>query len=132
MLHDFKAFALRGNVIDMAVGFVIGVAFGKVVSSFVNNIIMPPIGMIIGGVDFADLKIILKNQTIDSTGKVIPEVSIDYGIFINTVIDFIIIAAAIFLAVKAMEMARKKERAASPLTKEQQLLTEIRDVLKSK
>ncbi len=110
MFKEFKEFAMRGNVVDMAVGIIIGAAFGKIVSSFVNDVLMPPIGLLLGGVDFSALKIILKEN-----------VSINYGVFINTVIDFIIIAFAIFLVVKAINKMKRKEvppPPAAPTTKE--------------
>jgi large conductance mechanosensitive channel len=137
MLQEFKAFAMRGNVVDMAVGIVIGGAFGKIVSSLVTNVIMPPIGAITGGVDFKNLEIVLKEATVDAAGKPVPAVAIGYGVFINTVIDFVIIAFAIFMVVKLMSFARKKQAepaAAAPLppTKEEQLLGEIRDILKAR
>jgi large conductance mechanosensitive channel len=135
MLKEFKDFAMRGNVVDMAVGIIIGGAFGKIVSSFVADVIMPPIGLLIGGVDFTDLKLTLKDAIIDATGAVTTEaVTINYGNFIQTAIDFIIIAFAIFMMVKAMNSMKKKEEAAPAAppapTKEETLLTEIRDLLK--
>jgi large conductance mechanosensitive channel len=135
MLKEFKDFAMRGNVIDMAVGIVIGGAFGKIVSSFVADVIMPPLGLLIGGVDFTDLKITLKDAVIDASGTVTAEmVSINYGSFIQTAVDFIIIAFAIFMVVKGMNSLKKKEVAAPAAppapTKEEVLLTEIRDLLK--
>lgn len=137
ILQEFKAFAMRGNVVDMAVGIVIGGAFGKIVSSLVANVIMPPIGVITGGVDFKNLEIVLKEATVDAAGKPVPAVAIGYGVFINTVIDFVIIAFAIFMVVKLMNFARKKQAepaaaAPPPPTKEQQLLGEIRDILKAR
>ena len=130
MMKEFKEFAMRGNVIDMAVGIVIGAAFGKIVSSFVNDVLMPPIGMLLGGVDFSDLMITLK----DAIGET-PAVVIKYGQFVNTVLDFIIVAFAIFMVVKAMNTLKKKEEeapAAPPKpSNEEVLLTEIRDSLKS-
>jgi large conductance mechanosensitive channel len=132
-LQEFKAFAMRGNVVDMAVGIVIGSAFGKIVSSLVADVIMPPIGWITGGVDFGNLKIVLKSATMDAAGKIVPEVAVSYGMLVNAIIDFIIIALAIFVVVKAMNAAKKKEPAPiPPPTKEEQLLGEIRDILKSK
>jgi len=115
MFKEFKAFAMRGNVVDMAVGIVIGGAFGKIVSSFVNDVIMPPIGMLLGGVDFSELMITLKQAVGDA-----PAVAISYGKFVNTVIDFIIIAFAIFMVVKGMNKMKKKDEApaAVPTTKE--------------
>jgi large conductance mechanosensitive channel len=136
MMKEFKDFAMRGNVVDMAVGIVIGGAFGKIVSSFVADVIMPPIGLLIGGVDFTDLKITIKEAVVDAAGAVTTEaVSINYGNFIQTAIDFIIIAFAIFMVIKAMNSLKKKEEAAPPPpppgpTKEETLLTEIRDLLK--
>lgn len=129
LIKEFKTFAMRGNVVDMAVGIIIGGAFGKIVSSFVSDIIMPPIGMLIGGVDFKDLAYVLK----EASGE-IPAVTISYGNFIQTVIDFIIIAFAIFMVIKGMNSLKKKEEEvpSSPPapTKEQELLSEIRDLLK--
>ena len=115
MFKEFKAFAMRGNVVDMAVGIIIGGAFGKIISSFVNDVIMPPIGMLLGGVDFSNLMITLKQAVGDA-----PAVAISYGKFVNTVIDFIIIAFAIFMVVKGMNKMKKKEEApaAVPTTKE--------------
>ncbi len=133
MISEFKAFALRGNVLDLAVGVVIGAAFGKIVTSLVNDLIMPPIGLITGGVDFADLKWVLKPaNNADPTHK-IAEVAIQYGAFINTLIQFIIIAFAIFVLVKAINrMSRKEEAKPSAPTADVVLLTEIRDLLKTK
>ena len=130
LIQEFKAFASRGNVIDMAVGIIIGAAFGKIVSSFVGDVIMPPIGLILGGVDFSDLAVTLKAAEGD-----IPAVVIAYGKFIQTIIDFLIISFAIFMGLKAINTLKKKqeEEAAAPAgpTKDQELLTEIRDLLKS-
>lgn len=131
IISEFKAFAMRGNVVDMAIGIILGAAFGKIVSSLVNDIIMPPIGLLIGGVDFTDLSIVLKKAVGET-----PAVSINYGVFIQMVIDFLIVAFAIFMAVKAMNSMKKKQEAAPAAppapTKEEILLTEIRDLLKSK
>ena len=131
MMSEFKKFAMRGNVVDMAVGIVIGAAFGKIVSSIVNDVIMPPIGMLLGGVDFNDLMITLK----EAVGET-PAVVLKYGAFVNTVLDFLIVAFAIFMVIKGMNALKKKEEAAPPVppkpTKEEVLLTEIRDVLKSR
>ena len=127
LLKEFKAFASRGNVIDMAVGIIIGAAFGKIVSSFVADVIMPPIGIILGGVNFSDLSIVLQAAQGDT-----PSVVIAYGKFIQTIIDFTIIAFAIFMGVKAINRLKRKEEAAPPApTKEQELLSEIRDLLKA-
>ncbi len=129
MLKEFKAFAMRGNVIDMAVGIVIGAAFGKIVASLVNDVIMPPIGMLLGGVDFSEILITLKQAVGDA-----PAVTMNIGVFINTVIEFIIVAFAIFMVVKGMNAMKKKEeeKPAEPPkpSEEVMLLTEIRDSLK--
>ena len=130
ILSEFKAFAVKGNVVDMAVGIIIGVAFGKIVSSFVGDVVMPPIGLLIGGVDFSDLAITLKAAEGD-----IPAVVLSYGKFIQTVLDFVIVAFAIFMGVKVINRL-KREEAAAPAeppapTKDQELLTEIRDLLKN-
>ena len=125
MLKEFKDFAMRGNVVDMAVGIVIGGAFGKIVSSLVADVIMPPIGMIMGGVDFSELAIAL--------GEGEGAASINYGMFINTVLDFVIIAFAIFMVIKGINSMKKKEeeQPAEPPkpSAEEKLLTEIRDLL---
>lgn len=129
LMKEFKAFAMRGNVMDMAVGIIIGVAFGKVVSSFVADVIMPPIGILLGNVDFSDLAVILKAASGEAAA-----VTLGYGMFIQSVLDFVIIAAAIFMVIKAMNTMQRKQAAApsSPPapTKEETLLTEIRDLLK--
>ncbi len=129
MFKDFKEFAMRGNVIDMAVGVVIGAAFGKIVSSFVSDIIMPPIGLLLGGVDFSNLSMTLKEATDDAEA-----ITLNYGMFINTVVDFVIIAFAIFMVIKQISRFKKKEEEApaeeSKPSKEEELLTEIRDLLK--
>jgi len=131
MLSEFKSFAMRGNVVDMAVGIVIGGAFGKIVSSFVADVLMPPIGLLLGNVDFSDLAV-----TLQTAGEGVEEVTLRYGQFIQTVIDFVIIAFAIFMVVKAMNTVMKKEeeKPAEPpkLSKEEVLLTEIRDALRAK
>ncbi|MGN2248950.1 large-conductance mechanosensitive channel protein MscL [Frateuria sp. GZRe14] len=130
MLTEFKEFAMRGNVIDLAVGVVIGAAFGKVVTSLVDQIIMPPIGLATGGVDFSNLKWVLKPA--DPANKM-AEVAIQYGAFINTVITFLIIALAIFLMVKAINrVSRKPEPAPAAPPADVVLLTEIRDLLRTK
>ncbi len=138
-LNEFKQFAMRGNVIDLAVGVVVGGAFGKITNSLVNDIIMPAVSMITGGVNFSDWKIILKEAVLDAaTGEVVSAaVSINYGTLISTVIDFIILAFAVFCMVKAINsLHRKKEEApaAPPAppepSAEEKLLTEIRDLLK--
>jgi len=131
IISEFKAFAMRGNVVDMAVGIILGAAFGKIVSSFVNDIIMPPIGLLVGGVDFTDLSIVLK----EAVGEV-PAVTINYGMFIQVIIDFVIVAFAIFMAIKAMNSMKKKQEAAPAAppvpSREEILLTEIRDLLKNR
>ena len=130
LIKEFKAFASRGNVIDMAVGIIIGAAFGKIVSSFVADIIMPPIGIILGGVNFSDLSIVLQAAQGDA-----PSVVIAYGKFIQTIIDFTIIAFAIFMGLKAINRLKRKEevapKAPAAPTKDQELLSEIRDLLKA-
>lgn len=138
-IQDFKAFALKGNVVDMAVGVIIGGAFGKIVTSIVNNIIMPPIGVLTGGMDFTDLKLVLKDA-VKEGGQVVSEaVTLNYGQFIQDVVDFLIIAFCIFLMVKGIAaLSRKKEeKPAEPAlapepSAEEKLLTEIRDLLKNK
>jgi large conductance mechanosensitive channel len=129
MMKEFKDFAVKGNVVDMAVGIIIGAAFGKIVSSIVADVIMPPIGVLVGGVDFSNLSIIVKEAV---AGK--PAVVISYGKFLQTVIDFTIVAFAIFLMVKALNALKKKEAAAPPApaapSPEVVLLAEIRDLLK--
>jgi large conductance mechanosensitive channel len=135
MIKEFREFAVKGNVLDMAIGIIIGGAFGKIVSSFVSDIIMPPIGLLIGGVNFSELKIIIQEAVTDAQGEVIAEaVTINYGGFIQFIIDFIIIALVIFFVIKAINnFKRKKEEApATPPgpSKEEILLTEIRDILK--
>ena len=127
MLSEFKAFAMRGNVMDLAVGVVIGAAFGKIVTSLVDQVIMPPIGMLIGGVDFSSYKWVLQPAGADGKG----EVALQYGAFFNTIIQFAIVALAIFLVVKIMNrMIKKEEAAPAAPSAEVVLLTEIRDLLK--
>ncbi|MBU1202656.1 large-conductance mechanosensitive channel protein MscL [Patescibacteria group bacterium] len=128
MFQEFKKFAMRGNVMDMAVGVIIGGAFGKIVTSFVNDIIMPPIGVLTGGVNFSKLAITLKKATETSNA-----ITLNYGLFINTVVNFIIIAFSIFIAVKQINKLKKKEEAKPKETPEDiLLLREIRDSLKNK
>jgi large conductance mechanosensitive channel len=131
IIQEFKTFAMRGNVVDMAVGIIIGGAFGKIISSFVADVIMPPIGLLIGGVDFTNLAITIK----EAAGKE-AAVALNYGKFIQSIVDFVIIAFAIFLAIKVMNtLQRKKDEAPAPPpppTKEESLLAEIRDILKQK
>jgi len=130
-VKEFKEFAVKGNVVDLAVGVIIGAAFGKIVTSLVTDIIMPPIGLLMGGIDFKDKLVVLK----PAIGKT-PAVNLNYGLFINNVIDFIIVAFCIFLVVKAINaMKRQEEAAPAPApepTKEEVLLTEIRDLLAKK
>ena len=126
MMQEFKEFAVKGNVVDMAVGVIIGGAFGKIVTSLVADVIMPPIGVAMGGVDFSKLAIIVKEAVDDK-----PAVLISYGKFLQTTIDFVIIAVVIFMAIKAINSLKKKEEAApAPPSNQEVLLTEIRDLLK--
>ena len=138
-ISEFKEFASKGNVMDLAVGIIIGAAFGKIVTSFVNDILMPPIGIVIGGVDFKDLKLVLKEAVMEN-GKVVTEaVSLNYGNFIQSIIDFLIIAFAIFLLIKAINRLKRPkvvtaavaEAVVAKLTHEEELLTEIRDLLRA-
>lgn len=136
MLKEFKDFAVKGNVVDMAVGIIIGAAFGKIVSSFVKDVVMPPIGMITGGVDFSDLAFELQAAVAanEAAGtEAVEAISINYGVFMMAVIDFVIVAFAIFMMVKALNSAKKKEEAkpAAPAAppKQEVLLEEIRDLL---
>jgi large conductance mechanosensitive channel len=136
MLKEFKEFVIRGNVLDMAVGIIIGAAFGKIVSSFVNDILMPPIGMLLGKVDFTNLFINLTDKPLASVAEANAAGApiIKYGLFFNTVLDFLIIAVAIFLVIKQVNALKRREEAAPPPppepTKEEKLLMEIRDLLK--
>jgi len=132
LADEFKAFAMKGNVVDMAVGIIIGAAFGKIIASMVSDIIMPPLGLLIGGVNFTDLKFIVKSAVGEN-----PAVTLNYGNFLQVVFDFLIVAFVVFLMIKAMNAAKRKEEAkpaappAPPApTKEEILLTEIRDLLK--
>jgi large conductance mechanosensitive channel len=131
MMKEFREFAMRGNVMDMAVGIIIGAAFGKIVSSFVNDVLMPPLGLALGGVDFSGLAVTLKEASGD-----VAAVTLNYGTFIQTVVDFAIIAFAVFMMIKAMNSLKKKEEAkaaAPPAPSAQEtLLAEIRDLLKQK
>ncbi len=134
MMTEFREFAMRGNVIDLAVGVVIGGAFGKIVSALVDKVIMPPIGLLIGGVDFSKLAITLKAASVDAAGTEVPAVVLAYGEFINAVIQFVIVAFAIFMVVKAINRLHKKpeEAPAAPAEPSEDilLLREIRDSLK--
>jgi large conductance mechanosensitive channel len=132
---EFKEFVSKGNVVDLAVGVVIGAAFGKIVTSLVEDILMPPIGILIGGVNFSDLKMTIQQASVDAAGKTVDAVTINYGSFIQVAISFIIVALAVFVfVVKPMNALKKKEAAAPPApaapTKEETLLSEIRDLLK--
>ncbi len=131
IIEEYKKFIMRGNVIDLAVGIIIGGAFGKIVSSFVNDIFMPPIGLLLGGVNFKDLELTLRAA---SSGN--PEVTLKYGNFIQTSVDFLIIAAAVFLMIKGINSIQKKEEAKLSKPHEpslqEKLLTEIRDILKKR
>ena len=141
-LQEFKAFALKGNVMDMAVGVIIGGAFGKIVTSLVNDVIMPPIGLVVGGVDFSDLNLTLKQAVTDAAGEVLtPAVTWNYGAFIQQGVDFAILAFCVFMMIKVMNrlMKKKEEEAPAPApapepepTAEEKLLTEIRDLLKER
>lgn len=130
ILQEFKTFAVKGNMIDMAVGIIIGAAFGKIVSSLVGDVIMPPLGIIIGGVDFSDLAVTLKAAEGEA-----PAVLLAYGKFIQTIIDFVIIAFAIFMGIKVINRLKREEEAAPAAppapTKDQELLSEIRDLLRT-
>lgn len=129
IIKEFKAFAMKGNIIDLAVAVIIGAAFGKIVSSFVNDILMPPIGLMLGGVDFTDLVIVLKEGV-----EGVDPVTLNYGMFLQTVIDFMIVAFSIFMVIKVYQRMQKKEEAApvppAPPTLQESLLAEIRDLLK--
>lgn len=133
-VKEFKEFAMRGNVLDMAVGIVIGGAFGKIVSSFVADLMMPLLGLLVGGVNFSDLKIVLKQAVMQGEEVISPEVAFSYGNFIQVVFDFLIIALAIFILLKAVNKFKKKKEEASEVPAappaDVQLLTEIRDLLK--
>lgn len=138
ILDEFKAFAMRGNVIDMAVGVIIGGAFGKIVSSVVADVIMPPIGLLVGGVNFTDLKWEMKEAVLNDAGEVVaPAVTMNYGNFLQVTFDFLIVAIAVFAFVKLINSLNKKKKEEAPAappapSKEEVLLTEIRDLLKNK
>ena len=143
MLREFKEFAMRGNVIDMAVGIIIGAAFGTIVTSLVNDVMMPPVGLALGGVDFSNMFVVLREGTKAAgpyaslaDAKAAGAVTLNYGVFFNAIVSFIIVAFAIFMVVKAANTL-KQEQAEAPAappapTKDQVLLTEIRDLLKSR
>lgn len=132
-LEEFKKFAVKGNVIDLAVGVVIGSAFGAITTSLVKDVLMPPLGMVVSKVDFSRLKVILREAIVENGEVVSPAVSIDYGLFIQAIFNFMVIAFAIFLLVRTINRLREKEavKPAPPTNKEEQLLAEIRDILKS-
>ncbi len=131
ILKEFKSFVMRGNVVDMAIGVIIGTAFGKIVTSMVNDVLMPPIGYVMGGVDFRSFAMVLSPKT-DTT----PEVALKYGLFINNILDFLIVAAVMFLMIKLMNRLVQKEAVApteAPKpSREEILLAEIRDLLKNR
>lgn len=143
-LKEFREFAIKGNVVDLAVAVVIGAAFGKIVSSFVADIIMPPIGVLMGGINFSDIKIVLKKAVAAANGSTTaPAVSLNIGTFLQNVLDFLIVAAAVFFMVKLISRLKsqlksiiaedeKNEETTKPLTKDQELLVEIRDLLQKK
>ena len=137
LLNEFKEFAMRGNVLDMAVGVVIGTAFGKITTSLVNDVFMPLIGLIIGGIDLGQLNIVLKPETVNAAGETVAAVTLGIGTFLSTIIDFILVAFVIFLMVKAInqfhKLGKKKEEdepEEEPAPTSEELLTEIRDLLK--
>jgi large conductance mechanosensitive channel len=134
MIKEFKEFAVKGNVLDLAVGVIIGGAFGKVVSSMVSDLIMPPIGVLVGGVNFTDIKLTIKDAAIDSAGKIAPAVTLNLGNFLQVVVDFAIVAFAVFLLVKGANALRRhlaaEEAVAPAVAEEIELLKEIRDLLK--
>ena len=131
MVKEFKEFAMKGNMMDMAIGIVIGAAFGKIVSSVVADVLMPPLGLLLGGVNFASLKVTLKEAVGDTAA-----VTLNYGAFLQTVVDFVIVALAIFLMIKGINSMRKKQEEApaapAPPPNQEVLLTEIRDLLKTR
>ena len=135
MIQEFKQFASKGNVVDLAVGIIIGASFGKIVTSFVQDVIMPPLGILIGGVDFKDLRIILKSEIVNDAGKVIAQkVTLNYGNFVQTLFDFLIVAFAVFMLIKAINRLNRKKVAEAPAapSNTEDLLKEIRDLLKEK
>lgn len=138
VVKELKEFMLRGNVVDMAVGVIVGGAFGKIVTSFVNDVIMPPIGVLLNGVDFKDLKLVIKEAIPASEGvDAVEAVTLNYGAFIQTTLDFVIVAVVIFFAIKGLNSLKRKKEEPAPApdpapSKEEVLLTEIRDLLKNK
>lgn len=135
-IKEFKEFAMRGNVMDMAVGIVIGGAFGKIVSSLVADVVMPAVGVLVGGVNFTDLKVLLKEAVVEGGETVVPAVTLNYGVFIQEIFDFIIIAFAIFVMIKALNSLKRKKEEPAPAPEappaDVVLLEEIRDLLKDK
>ena len=134
LLKEFKEFVARGNVVDLAVAVIIGAAFGRVVTSLVSDVVMPVVGLFTGGVDFSNMAVVLKQASVDAAGKTVPAVLLKYGVFINAAIDFLIVAAVIFLMVKAINTLKRQE-AKKPDTppapsREEVVLLEIRDLLK--
>jgi large conductance mechanosensitive channel len=132
MIKEFKEFISKGSVLDLAVGIIIGAAFGKIISSLVADVIMPPVGVILGGINFTAFKIVLRAAYVDASGKAIEAVTINYGNFLQTSIDFFIIAFAIFLLVKGVNKVRKKEGIGPDPTTTEKLLADIRDLLAAK
>ncbi|MEO0482771.1 MAG: large-conductance mechanosensitive channel protein MscL [Planctomycetota bacterium] len=143
MIKEFKEFAMRGNVVDMAVGIIIGAAFGKIVSSLVSNVMMPPIGLLLGGISFSEQKLQLQAETtemVEGEAVVTPAVNLEYGLFIDNIINFLIVAFAVFLLIKVINKAtsamkeeeEKKEEAPPEPSAEEKLLTEIRDLMAAK
>lgn len=136
IIKEFKEFAVKGNMIDLAVGIIIGAAFGKIIASLVNDIIMPPIGLLLGGINFTDIQIIMKDTVTDPvTGKVTAAVALKIGSFLQTLVDFVIIAFSVFMMLKGIIGLKKKKTEEAPAppapTKDQELLSEIRDILKN-
>lgn len=133
-IQEFKDFAVKGNVMDMAIGVVVGGAFGKIVTSLVNDIIMPGVGVLTGGLNFTDYKLVIQKGVTEGTEVITPEVAITWGSFVQTVVDFLIIAFCIFLAVKAINRFKRKETEPAPAAPagptQEELLTQIRDILK--
>lgn len=138
IISEFKEFAVKGNMVDMAVGIIMGGAFGTIIKSLVDDVLMPPIGMLMGGVDFSQLKFVLKDASVDAEGNAIDAVAINYGLFINAIIAFLIVAFALFILIKGMNSMKKRmeeEEAAAPPPappRQEVLLEEIRDALKAK
>lgn len=131
-LTEFKEFAMKGNVVDMAVGVIIGGAFGKIVSSLVNDVVMPLVGLATGGLDFKEHKLILKEAVMNGEEIITPEVAMTWGVFVQNIVDFLIVAFCIFMAIRFMNRFKKKvEEAPAEPTKEEVLLTEIRDLLQN-